>query len=98
MYKPNITSITFEGVDDVLVQGVSSDDPLPDLTHVFLVQDGNPRSLDVHHPDDGRKITNPWDRTLDSPGFQAGIVRVIGVEIRTNPYEVQTWTQELELK
>jgi hypothetical protein len=97
--RPNISSLTLEG-KNLIVRG-ESDDPLPTILQVVVVQDGT--------AEDGRgepdvqaggveKIVTSWKATIKDTTLEKGPVQTLGIEIRVDPYDVCSWVQSLEIE
>jgi hypothetical protein len=96
--RPNISSLTLEG-SDLVVRG-ESDEPLPTILQVVVVQDGaaedgrGEADVEAGGP---KKIVTSWKATLKDTELEKGPVQTLGIEIRVNPYEVCSWVQSREI-
>lgn len=94
--RPNfLERVRIQGAN-MIVAGMSDDEPLPDAIQVFLEQGGQLEGASAGAPVDN--ASSAWQATLPSAGFQAGPALASGVEIRTRPFLVTTWSQVVEIR
>ena len=91
--RPNITSLALNGTD-LIVRG-ESDDPLPTILQVVVVQDGateDGRGFEVAGGG-ARSIVLGWRATFKDTTFKKGPAEVMGIEIRIDPFDIRSWVQ-----
>ena len=94
--RPNFLELVRIQGDNMVVAGTSDDDPLPDDIQVFVEQGGpvDGASVGGHV----NKASSAWQATLPSAGFQPGTAVASGLEIRTRPFLVTTWSQMVKIQ
>ena len=84
---------------DLFVAGTSHDQPLPEEIHVIVEQEAriaNDRAVDVAGGPTP-KPSSAWRATLPAEGFHEGPALAFGVEIRTRPFMVTTWSESVQI-
>ena len=96
--RPNISSLKLEG-KDLVVRG-ETDDPLPAILRVVVVQDGAPEDAAGGEAEDAgaKKIVAGWKARLTDTKLQKGPAQTMGIEVRANPLEIHTWFQSLDIE
>ena len=96
--RPNIQSLELDG-KDLIVRG-ESDDPLPTVLQVVVVQGGateDGRGIQIGRgPAD--RVAAGWRATLKDTAFQKGPAETMGVEIRVAPFEIRSWVQSMTIE
>jgi hypothetical protein len=90
--RPNFEDPVRMTGGEMIVAGVSEDDPLPVDIQVFVEQRDRVVGGSVDQP------SSMWRATLSSDGFKDGRALAFGVEIRTRPFGATTWSQEVRIE
>jgi hypothetical protein len=96
--RPNITSLALNGTD-LIVRG-ESDDPLPTILQVVVVQDGTTedgRGFEVAGGG-ARRIVLGWRAVFKDTTFKKGPAEAMGIEIRIDPFDIRSWVQRLDIE
>ena len=90
--RPNFQDPVELRGSNLLVSGQSDGEPLPVEIRVFLEQEGRVVGGPVDKPNTG------WTATLTAEGFRADKALAFGVEIRTSPFEVSSWSEIVNIE
>jgi hypothetical protein len=95
--RPNFQEpLVIKGAD-LIVAGESNGTPLPHTIQVFVEQDDRVEGQMAAGAFVDR-AGSAWQATLPSEGFRAGPALAFGVEVRTQPFLVTTWSQMVEVE
>jgi hypothetical protein len=93
--RPNIQSLVLDG-KDLTVRG-ESDDPLPTVVHVVVVQDTAAGAARAFASGVADRVGSGWRATLEDTELTKGPAEAMGVEIRIRPFEITSWVQSVTI-
>jgi len=91
-FRPNFRDTVRRSGDRMIVVGATEDAPPPDDIRVYLEQGGRRARGSVE------TLARTWQASLPADGFSAGPALAFGVEIRTDPFQTITWTQQVTIE
>ena len=91
-FRPNFRETVRRTGDGMLAVGTSHDDPLPEEIRVYLEQGGRVARGTVE------TLARTWQASLPADGFTAGAALASGIEIRTGPFLVTSWSQVVTIE
>ena len=91
-FRPNFVETAELAQGELLVGGVSDADDLPEHLIVYVEQGGHAERVEVQKP------AAAWQGSCAGKGFGPGTALAFGVEVRTGPLSVITWSQLLTVE